>query len=124
MQSRVDHFHPRVAQRGGDDLGAAVVAIETGLGNEDSDGSGHEREAGNGKRETERSARTAARDTVTPVGERGRKLLAQRGAGNLPCDQQHLRAAPSERTVFPAVVGALHEEARRGAQLRGRRVAV
>ncbi len=38
VQAGVDDLHPGVAQRGGDDLGAAVVAVETGLGDENSDG--------------------------------------------------------------------------------------
>src|SRR6266576_190170 len=38
VQARIDHFHPGVAQRGGDDLGAAVVAVEPGLRHEHPDG--------------------------------------------------------------------------------------
>jgi hypothetical protein len=37
VQARVDHFHPGISQRSGDDFGAAVVAVEAGLGDEDSD---------------------------------------------------------------------------------------
>ena len=40
-QARVDDFHPRVPQRPGDDLGAAVVAVEAGLGDQDADGARH-----------------------------------------------------------------------------------
>src|SRR5262245_16586528 len=36
-KTRVDDFHPSIAQRPGNDLGAAVVTIETGLGNDDSE---------------------------------------------------------------------------------------
>ena len=35
-QAGVDHFHAGVPQRARDDLGAAVVAIEAGLGDDDS----------------------------------------------------------------------------------------
>jgi len=34
-QPRVDHFHPRIAQRASDYLCAAVVAVESGLRNDD-----------------------------------------------------------------------------------------
>jgi hypothetical protein len=34
----VDHFHAGVAKGAGDDLGAAVVSIEAGLGDQDADG--------------------------------------------------------------------------------------
>ena len=33
-QAGVDHFHARVAQRARDDFGAAVVAVEAGLGDQ------------------------------------------------------------------------------------------
>ena len=36
-QARVDHLHAGVAQRPGDDLGAAVVAVEARLGDDDAD---------------------------------------------------------------------------------------
>ena len=32
MEAGVDHLHARVAEGAGDDLGAAVVPVETGLG--------------------------------------------------------------------------------------------
>ena len=32
METRVDDFHPRVAERGRDDFRAAIVAVEAGLG--------------------------------------------------------------------------------------------
>ena len=35
-QAGVDHFHAGVAQRARDDLGAAVVAVQAGLGNQHS----------------------------------------------------------------------------------------
>ena len=38
-QAGVDHLHAGVAQRAGDDLGAAVVAVEPRLGNDDSESS-------------------------------------------------------------------------------------
>ena len=41
VEAGVDHLHARVAQRPGDDLGAAVVAIEAGLGDDDTDGPTH-----------------------------------------------------------------------------------
>ena len=34
MQSGINDFHARVAERGGDDLRAAIVTVEAGLGNE------------------------------------------------------------------------------------------
>ena len=37
VEPGVDHLHARVAQRGGDDFGAAVVAVETGLGDQNTD---------------------------------------------------------------------------------------
>src|SRR5579884_2305561 len=37
VKPRVDHLHPRVAKRAGDDLGAAVVPVEAGLGYDDAD---------------------------------------------------------------------------------------
>ena len=37
VQPGVDHLHPGVAQRRGDDLGAAVVAVETRLGDQHAD---------------------------------------------------------------------------------------
>ena len=37
VQARVDHLHARVAQRAGDDLRAAVVAVEAGLGDDHAD---------------------------------------------------------------------------------------
>ena len=39
VQAGVDDLHPGVAQRPGDDLGAAVVTVEAGLGDHDADGS-------------------------------------------------------------------------------------
>src|SRR5262245_30514045 len=33
----IDDFHPGIAQRPGDDLGAAIMTIETGLGNDDAE---------------------------------------------------------------------------------------
>jgi hypothetical protein len=36
-EAGVDHFHPGVAQRAGDDFGAPIVAVEAGLGDNDSD---------------------------------------------------------------------------------------
>jgi hypothetical protein len=35
MQSGVDHFHARVTQRAGDDLGTTIVAIEPRLSDDD-----------------------------------------------------------------------------------------
>ena len=35
MEARVDHLHAGVTQGAGDDLGAAVVSVETGLGDDD-----------------------------------------------------------------------------------------
>jgi hypothetical protein len=40
MEPGVDHFHAGVPQRGRDDLGAAVVAVEARLGDEHADRSG------------------------------------------------------------------------------------
>ena len=37
VQAGVDHLHAGVAQRAGDDLGAAVVPVEAGLGHDDAD---------------------------------------------------------------------------------------
>ena len=37
VQAGVDHFHARVAERARDDLGAAIVSVETGLCDDDSD---------------------------------------------------------------------------------------
>jgi hypothetical protein len=37
MKTRVDHFKARVAKGARDDLGTPVVAIKTGLGNENAD---------------------------------------------------------------------------------------
>ena len=34
VQAGIDDFHARIAQRRGDDLGAAIVAVEAGLGDE------------------------------------------------------------------------------------------
>ena len=39
VQPGVDDLEPRLAQCQGDDLGSAVVTIQTGLGDEDPDGS-------------------------------------------------------------------------------------
>jgi hypothetical protein len=39
MQSGIHHFHAGIAQRGGDDLGPAIVAVQPGLGNQNTDGS-------------------------------------------------------------------------------------
>ena len=36
-QSRVDHFHSGIAERPGDDLRAAIVAVEAGLRDENSE---------------------------------------------------------------------------------------
>ena len=36
-QSRVDHFHPRVAQCAGDDFRAAIVSVQAGLGDQHAD---------------------------------------------------------------------------------------
>src|SRR5581483_4983459 len=38
VQARVDHLEARVAQRARDDLGAAVMAVEAGLRDDDTDG--------------------------------------------------------------------------------------
>src|ERR687883_296792 len=43
MQAGINHFHAGVAQRRGDDLGAAVVAVEARLGDEHANGAVHER---------------------------------------------------------------------------------
>ena len=37
VQARVDHLEPGVAQRAGDDLGAAVVTVEAGLGDQNAE---------------------------------------------------------------------------------------
>ncbi len=37
VEAGVDHLHAGVAQRAGDDLGAAVVPVEAGLGDDDAD---------------------------------------------------------------------------------------
>ena len=37
VQAGVDHLHAGVAQGAGDDLGAAIVAVEAGLGHDDAD---------------------------------------------------------------------------------------
>ena len=61
VQAGVDDFHAGVTQRGGDDLGAAVVAIEAGLGDEHADGTHEEQVLGTGreawKRQTTRTRR-------------------------------------------------------------------
>src|SRR5947199_185907 len=36
MQPGIDDLHARIAERRGDDLGATIVAVEAGLGNENS----------------------------------------------------------------------------------------
>jgi hypothetical protein len=36
MQSGVDDFHAGIAQRGGDDLGSAIVSVEARLGDKNS----------------------------------------------------------------------------------------
>jgi hypothetical protein len=41
VQAGVDDLHSGVAERCRDDLGAPVMAIETGLCNENTDGTGH-----------------------------------------------------------------------------------
>ena len=33
-QAGINHFHPGIAQRAGNDFGAAVMAIESGLGDQ------------------------------------------------------------------------------------------
>ena len=38
VQPGVDHLHARVAQGAGDDLGAAVMTVEPGLGHDDTKG--------------------------------------------------------------------------------------
>ena len=40
VEARVDDLHPGVSQRPGDDLDAAVVAVEAGFGDEDAWASG------------------------------------------------------------------------------------
>ena len=45
-QAGVDHLHAGVAQRPGDDLGAAVVAVEARLGDDDSDFLAHSLDCG------------------------------------------------------------------------------
>ena len=39
-QAGIDHFHAGVAQRARDDFGAAVVTVQAGFCNEDTDGHG------------------------------------------------------------------------------------
>ena len=46
VQARVDHLEAGVAQRAGDDLGAAVVTVEAGLGDEDAERPGAHSHAG------------------------------------------------------------------------------
>ena len=41
VEARVDDVHPSVAERAGHHLGAAVVAVEADLGDQDPDGLGH-----------------------------------------------------------------------------------
>ena len=48
MEASVDDLHPGVTKRGGDDFGAAVMPVETGLGDEDSDGAWHPLNLGGG----------------------------------------------------------------------------
>jgi hypothetical protein len=47
VKAGVDHLHPRITQGPGDDLRAAVVPVEAGLGHDHADLSllGHRREA-------------------------------------------------------------------------------
>ncbi len=40
MQSGINHFHSGIAKRGGDDLGSAVVSVQTWLGDQYADGTG------------------------------------------------------------------------------------
>jgi hypothetical protein len=40
VQARVDHLHAGIAQCAGDDLRSAVVAVQSGLGDDDPDFSG------------------------------------------------------------------------------------
>jgi hypothetical protein len=42
VQPRVHDLEPRVAQRARDDLRAAVVTVQTGLGDEDAMATGHD----------------------------------------------------------------------------------
>jgi hypothetical protein len=44
VQAGVDDLHPRVAQRPRDDLGTAIVPVETRLGDDDTYLSGHKEE--------------------------------------------------------------------------------
>ena len=62
MQAGVDHLEPVVAQRPGDGLRAAVVAVETGLGNHDAIGALHEGETLRRRPRTRPNGATAAAD--------------------------------------------------------------
>jgi hypothetical protein len=41
LKTGIDHFHPGVPQRSGNDLCAAVVTVESYFGNQNADGSVH-----------------------------------------------------------------------------------
>jgi len=107
VQAGVDHFHSRIAQRGGNDLRAAVVSIETRLGNEHA-----------------YWAHLMAQSVVRTSVEGGAcKLAARLARGQLrepaplPRNEQHFAGEARERSIAPTVVCFLHDEAGRGAQL-------
>src|SRR4051812_28144097 len=103
METRVDHLHPRVAQGGGDDLRPAVMAIETGLGDEHTDWT-HSTNVGDEQGADAKLAARLAGGQLAPC-----SLFA--------CHEQHLARAPSERTISPAVVRCLDDETGLGAEL-------
>ena len=103
VQAGVDDFHPGVAQRGGDDLGAAIVAVEAGLRYQNTDGT--------------HSRKGLRRVTDSTASRQGGKLPRATRQLALARDEQHLARPPAQRPVAPAVVRLLDDEPRVEAEL-------
>ena len=115
VQAGVDDLHAGVAQRGGDDLGAAVVAVEAGLGDQNANRT-HEC-----RRDRTASAIAAQSSVATTALGSGAKASRPRSHG---AATDVFRATSSisperraQRPVAPAVVRLLDDEAASSAQL-------
>ena len=91
VQSGIDDFHAGVAERGGDDLGAAIVSVEAGLGNEYANGT-----HSGGSRVTQ--ALTPATASRAPAWSK-LALRRARGNGRPPLDLRATSSISLERRV-------------------------
>ena len=122
VQAGVDHLHARVAQGAGDDLGAAIVAVQAGLRDDDTDRAVHRGEStersrvrgqslGLGRRERDEHASAAARSSGSgarrPLGdEQPREPALHRRRCLAAARTRMLGARPDDHVVELVLAGA------------------